>query len=483
MSQGSDTLFEIGSAGELRSCYLVSGDRVLTEPAAIKFGEAMAARVGCDLEVHRRPTRFSDILVDLRTFSLFSPAKIVVATETGIFADQTAAADLLEDALGVLPVEALGDLSRGERRAASRLLQVLMLFQLDVTQGEAGILISRLPDTALQGGKEYRKAHRQRPRTKAQVKLLREQLGTLLERARLEAVQACGEGDLLQLSEILENGLPPGHSLVLAESSVAKQHPTVAILEGQKAHQRVGSIESERGGGWSGLHLLVSEVAAETGVEINSKALQELSRRTLREDGFGRSGKSGNLAASTARFASEYRKLATAAGDGEIGLELVESSVEDRGQEDVWKILDAIGAGKVESAISRLRRLLDASDDPIAARLSFFSLLAEFVRHLTAVSGIVRMLDVPRGVQNYGQFKAKIAPALQADLDGDLPNPLAGLHPFRLHKAYLIAGKMSAASLDTWPWRLLEAELQLKGESGQPEVVLFRLLTEVALAK
>ena len=197
----------------------------------------------------------------------------------------------------------------------------------------------------------------------------------------------------------------------------------------------------------------------------------------------GRSGKSGNLAASTARFASEYRKLATAAGDGEIGLELVESSVEDRGQEDVWKILDAIGAGKVESAISRLRRLLDASDDPIAARLSFFSLLAEFVRHLTAVSGIVRMLDVPRGVQNYGQFKAKIAPALQADLDGDLPNPLAGLHPFRLHKAYLIAGKMSAASLDTWPWRLLEAELQLKGESGQPEVVLFRLLTEVALAK
>jgi DNA polymerase III delta subunit len=245
----------------------------------------------------------------------------------------------------------------------------------------------------------------------------------------------------------------------------------------------VGMIEGERGGGWSGLNLLVNELATETGVKIGSRALQELSRRTLQDDGFNRSGKGGDLAASTARFASEYRKLATAAGDEEIGLELVESTVDDRGQEDVWKILDAVGSGRVDVAISRLRRLLDAASDPIAARLSFFALLAEFARHVTAVNGMMRMADQPRGVSNYGQFKAKIAPALQGDLEGDLPNPLAKLHPFRLHKAYLLASRTDSRDLDTWPWRLLETELQLKGESGEPEVALFRLLTELAIPR
>ena len=183
---------------------------------------------------------------------------------------------------------------------------------------------------------------------------------------------------------------------------------------------------------------------------------------------------------STARFAAEYRKLAEIAPDGRIGLSIVEESVEDRGEEDVWKILDDIGGGRAAAANRRLRRQLASAGDPMSARLSFFSLLASYCRHLAAVDGALERKGLPRGEANYSRFKARIAPGLQENLPDGSKSPLSGLHAFRLHKAYLAASRLPRERIAGLPGRVLEAEMRLKGESRSPDAALELLVTEVA---
>ena len=103
---------------------------------------------------------------------------------------------------------------------------------------------------------------------------------------------------------------------------------------------------------------------------------------------------------------------------------LVERAVEDRGEEDVWQLLDAVAAGRGGEALDRLRRLILAADDPLAARLSFFSLFASFCRQLTAIRGLMRASRVPAGEANYARFKDRHAPQLQGEVPGGGKNPI-----------------------------------------------------------
>jgi DNA polymerase III delta subunit len=229
--------------------------------------------------------------------------------------------------------------------------------------------------------------------------------------------------------------------------------------------------------GWTGAEGLAGELERELGVTIRRDALTELARRTLRlEEGRG----GGADADSTARFAAEYRKLADLAGGGAIDRRLVEETVEDRGEEDVWQLLDALADGRAAEALSRLERLVAGSEDPGRARLAFFSLLAGFCRQLLAVRGVVDRLNAPRGERSYSRFKERIAPALTGELPERLPNPLAGVHPFRLHRAYLAACRMPGPALRALPMRLLDAEMALKGEGAEPGAALAALVAQVA---
>src|SRR5204863_1866710 len=205
----------------------------------------------------------------------------------------------------------------------------------------------------------------------------------LLAAARAEELAGIAEGEVAELGAAVAGGLPPGHSLILIEGSAAKDHPVVQAISEAGGLVELGQVESERGGGWQGLDLLAAELATQTGVAIAQDAVQELARRTLRQG--------EQHADSTARFAGEYRKLAelaTAAKAPRILRALVAGAVEDRGEEDVWQLLDAIAAGRGDEALTRVARLLRAADDPMAARLSFFSLLAGFCRQLVAVGGL-----------------------------------------------------------------------------------------------
>ncbi len=475
--------------GPLPQVCLVQGDLVLAEPAARRVAEALARAVGVDaaaVEVHRRPASLAPLLQDLRTFSLFAAGKVLLVFDSAVFADRNAAGELIEDAAEVVPLggdRAGGSLSARERQAASRLLQALHLFEIDPYAGEPERAIGELPAWVLEGGKARKGGGR--ARGKKQLEELRGGLAGLLAAARRDEIQGTGDGDLSALAEAIRTGLPGGHALVLAESALAADHPVVRLLAERGAALSLGKVESERGS-WAGLELLAAELERQTGAAIAPDALTELARRTLRQE----SDKSGRTtggvdADSTARFAGEYRKLADLlepGGTGKIDRKLVAQSVEDRGEEDVWQLLDAIAAGRGGEALDRLHRLLGAADDALAARLSFFSLLASFCRQLVAVRGMLRVARLSPNEANYGRFKTQHAPGLQSEIPTGGKNPLAGLHPFRLHRAYLAACRLPEPFLARLPSDLLETELQLKGESNEADVALARLVARLSQA-
>ncbi|HEX9943379.1 MAG TPA: hypothetical protein VGG03_15275 [Thermoanaerobaculia bacterium] len=476
-------LSRLTRGGQPPQVCLVQGDLVLAEPAARRIAEVLARAAGLApsaVEVHRRPVSLSPLLQDLRTFSLFATGKALLAVGSAVFADRSAAGELIDDAAEVVPL-AVGDrpLAARERQAASRLLQALHLFDLDPRAGAPERVLTDLPAWVLEGGKARRSGGR--GRGKKQVEELRAALAGLLEAARREDLEGTAEGDLSELAEVIRGGLPPGHFLVLAESAVAADHPLLGLLAERGAVLAVGRVESDRGS-WQGLELLASELERQTGVGIAPDAATELARRTLRQESDNRGRGTGGVDAdSTARFAGEYRKLANLA-EGRIDRKLVEQAVEDRGEEDVWQLLDAIAAGRGGEALDRLHRLLTAAEDPLAARLTFFSLLASFCRQLVAVRGMMRVARVPAGEASYARFKSSHAPALQAEIPTGGKNPLAGLHPFRLHRAYLAACRLPEPLLARLPAELLDTELQLKGESGEADVALARLVARLSQA-
>jgi len=451
--------------GETLPVYVVAGDATLAEGAGRELAGALARALGCEPEVYRRPARLAPLLGDLRTFSLFSPAKVLLAFDTALFADRTAVAELVAAAREAGEVH--GEMGARERIGASRLLQALRLCGIDPRQGSAQDAISGLPDSLLGGKKRV-----------ADAPGAREQLARLLEAARDADLYGYGESDLAELAQIVQDGLPRGHALVLVERTAPLEHPVIKTLVSLGAVVQVGEVESQRGG-FPGLEAVVRELEHRTGVGIERDALAELARRTLRSAG-SRERPEAIDGDSTARFAAEYAKLAEGSAGKPISRAQVEAAIEDRGEEDVWKLLDAIAEGRAAVALAGLDRLLGSSADPIAERLSFFSLLAGFCRQLVAVGGLLSSVRAPRGEGNYNRFKERIAPELQKALADGRKSPVAGIHPFRLHRVYLAASGLGDPWLARVPARLLDLELQMKGESSDPQAALSSWVAELA---
>jgi hypothetical protein len=470
--------------GDVKSFYLVTGDRVIAEPGGVRLAEALARSFGCEVDVVKRPESLGPVLHDLRTMALFAPGKVSLVVESSLLADEGTSAALLDEAIDILPLSSAdADLGERERRAAACLLKAIRSFGLDPYAGTSEAALEQLPRSVFEGGPAYRKKSRRR-RNARQIESARAGLSVLLEAARRAEMQGIGESDEEVLIEIARDGLSPGHALVLAESAWSPSHPLVAAARESGALVSLGQVSpGRRGAGWSGLDVVCEELKRETGVGIDGRALAELARRTLRKrPGRGSRGDAID-SESTARFAAEYRKLATFSAGSDIELELVREITQDRGEEDVWGILDAVGEGRAKVAIAGIDRLLKGSEDVIAMRLSVFSLLASFCRQLTTVAGMVRATGVPASEKNYRRFKDQIAPQLQRSLDGERDNPLSGVHPFRLHRAYLAASRLGAESLRRLPARVLETERRLKGDSASPDAALIALVADVATAR
>jgi DNA polymerase III delta subunit len=470
-----DRLLEAARAGGLPPVVLVRGDRVLAEPAARRLAAALGGLWGVEPSETRHPGDLAAVVDDLRTYSLFGTGKLVLAIETGILADRAAAADLLAELREALPWPGGEPLAGKTRDAALRLLQALRLFDLDPAAGARSL--AGLPDAALVGGRVKG--------GKAAAEELRAQLEPLLAAALAAGLRGIGESELTLVSDALRDGLPERHVLVLVESAAPENHPLVATLGRRGAVVDAGRLEAAaRGGGVVGLDRLAEELARETGTRIRREALDELARRTLRAEDFRRGGERGAIEAdSTARLAAEYRKLATGTGGRAIELQDVGAQVEDRGDQDVWAIFDAIGAGRAGEALAGLERRLDGAEDRTAARLEFFSLLAGYARQLAAIRGLARATGAyaaGRAETSYPRFKERVAPSLQGRVEGLEKNPLAGIHEFRLHRAYLAAWRFSESEAARLPALVLATELRLKGDSGDPDAALAELVVRLA---
>lgn len=468
-----DRLLAGATGGEASPVYLVRGERALAEPLAERFAARLAEAWQTEPSRLRHPDDLPALVADLRTYSLFSPGKLVVAVETGVLADRSAAEALLAEARSALPWQGgAAELVGKARVAALRLLQVLRLFELEPGGEEPARLLARLPDALF--------AARGRARAKGGAQEAREAFVPLLGAALEAGLRGLGELDASLLADLLRDGLPERHALLLVESSAPDEHPVIEALARRGALVDAGRLAFERGGGVGGVGRLVAELERETGVAIRRDALAELARRTFRAPG-GRGAAPGAIDAdSTERFGAEYRKLATLAGAEAIGLDLVRAQVEDRGEEDVWELLDAIGGGRGGEALARLARRLAGAEDPVSERLAVFGLVASFARQLAALPEALAATGAAAGERSYPRFKSAIAPRLQGELPGVARNPLAGLHPFRLHRVYLALGRLDRATALRLPERLLETELRLKGEGDAPGAALAELLLELA---
>jgi DNA polymerase III delta subunit len=476
---GEDRILSEIQSGSPGSCYLVLGETVIAEAVAARIAAAIGAGLEVAPSVVRRPVDLSGVLSDLRTFSLFAGGKVSVVIESAVLSDRSAAAYLVDQAAADLPIGSADSLSPKERKAAGRLLQVFGLFDMEPYADSPERALGRLPAWVFEGGAPVG-GKKRRKRTKKQMAALLADLVALLAAAEAEGLEGFAETDASDLAELLDEGLPPGHHLVLAESAAAKDHPVVARLIAAGAVVEVATVQADRRGNWEGAGDLAAELERETGTAIDRDATTELARRTLRQSSDW-SAAGATDRDSTSRFAAEYRKLASLATDGRIRRSLVEEVVQDRGQEDLWAVLDAIGAGRPREAADRLHRLLESAEDEMAMRLGFFSQLAQFCRHLTAVSGMMRLAGVPGGERNYNQFKSRLAPKLQGAVGGGSEvKPLAGLHPFRLHRAYLAASRMLDEELRRLPDLVLATEMKLKGESSNPDVALTHLVLHLA---
>ncbi len=465
--------------------YLVIGEEVQAIREGTRIAEALASAAGCEVTVRNGASgaELGSILADLFTYSLFEPAKIALVSGSAEFADKDAAAGLIDEAAQVLDDE--GRLVHGpgetlpaaERTAAGRLLQVLRLFGVDPMAGAAEDVVGALPDSTFSGGKNYRKGGR-RGRLKRQKAELKKGLTALLEAARAEDLSGWSDGNLAELDRVAEGGLPEGHALVLADRSVDRDHPIVRRLFERKAAFAFDTLGLDRQGKPTGLDPIVAELARETGVSIDRMAAAELARRTLRTEGWGASEAD---AASAARFAAEYRKLAAGMpkGAGRINRDAVEESVVDRGEQDVWAVFNAMDSQKPDAALAALSRYFDSAADPRGERFRFLSLLAGRCQQLATVHGIAMAHGLPEA-GSFNGFKARVLPKLMAEWPDTTKKPT----PWPLFNLYTAAmarrGPEAVAAMGELPWKVLETELRLRGGTGEDDAALEALVLAVA---
>jgi len=159
----------------------------------------------------------------------------------------------------------------------------------------------------------------------------------------------------------------------------------------------------------------------------------------------------------------ELAKLATVAEGKRIAPELVGRSVGGWRAKTTWEMLDAVLDGKVAEAMQQLDRLLASGEQPVG----ILAQISATLRRLAAATRLVIQTEAAGRRVNLRQ-------ALEQ----------AGIRAFVLQKAerqLRALGRQRGAKLYDW---LLEADLDLKGESAMPpRLILERLIVRLAEKK
>ena len=178
--------------------------------------------------------------------SLFADGKVVAVVESGVFADRTTAATLFEEIRQQLPWSGgAGQLTGKARDAATRLLQVLRLFDVDPAAVGPERAMAALPGGAARRERRRAVAARRKGRTSRSCAPGSCRCSTP---ATPRVSSGLGDSAASLVADLVRDGLPDRHALILIESAVAPGPSGAGAAHPPRAVAFAGEITAGKGG-------------------------------------------------------------------------------------------------------------------------------------------------------------------------------------------------------------------------------------------
>jgi len=380
------------------------------------------------------------LIVDsYRTMSLFASARLLIVPEVNAFVSAKELLSLYQKATADWKS---AKTDRKRTSAAAKLLHVLGLVGADLEMTDRQIADALgMPLDAL--------------------------LADMLAFCRATGKKAGrGEDDAALLTEAISRGGAAGTILLMRTGEIPEESATVDLIDRSGA---VVICDVTRETFNSALQSAIEEIAEETGVRFDSKAITVLRQRL----GIDRMlGDKCSRDVPDLRFAvSEAERLATLVGEGgRVGAEVVEREVSALEGGARYELASLFSEGKMIEAIGKLRDLVaQARREDARASLDilygrFLFPIADEIRQTIGIISFARAnkIDLKKSIQ-YNRFRDTIADRLGEYLK-ERGIVRQKPHPFPLHKKWEAAPEHSEADL----FRALAeiADLEIKRKSG-----------------
>jgi DNA polymerase III delta subunit len=436
----TSVLAQIAERNPPRAILVGGSSEYLSQRAFHDLRDAIvAANPGIALESFEPGSELAGIIDSYRTMSLFASARLLIVPEVNAFVSAKELLSLYQKAAADWKS---AKTDRKRTSAAAKLLHVLGLVgaDLDMTDRQIADALG-LPLDAL--------------------------LADMLAFCRSTGKKAGrGEDDAALLTEAIARGGAAGTILLMRTGEIPEDSATIDLID------RSGAVilcDVTRDTFSSALQSAIEEVAEETGVRFDAKAIAALRQRLgidrVLGDKFNREVPDLRLAV------SEVERLATlVGGGGRVTAEVVEREVSLVEGGARYELASLFSEGKMIEAVAKLRDLVAqarredarASADILYGRYLFP--IADEIRQTIGIISFARAnkLDLQKPMQ-YNRFKDTLA-----DRVGDYLKANGVVrqkpHPFPLHKKWEAARGQSEEDL----FRALAAiaDLEVKRKSG-----------------
>ena len=442
-----DKVLEQIEQGSISPLYLLYGEDYLVKSGLNRLTQLLvpASQRDTNLElVDGAQADFRQILDSVNTFALFGGRKVIAVQDCRIFYSRSNLPALLAKSR---KAHAHGDLE-----SASRLLVEAL--------GHAGWSLTDVADGAWQQiPADLWEQTMGVKQEEAELQWLAEVAAVA---ARVPMAPGTRTGDSSLLEEALEERFPFEHCLILTTDTVDKRRTLYRLIEEKGI---VADLSVVSGGGRkarfeqeSVLRNLAEETVSAAGKHIEPQALSLLVERT----GF-------NLWA----LKTQVEKLVSFVGDETVVTrEHAEKMSEQFREEALYELNSAVAERDCEAALLSLNRLLQQNYHP----LQLLASLATEIRRLLVAREFIRY-HLANGLNpriSYGSFQKTVLPVVKEKSEKE--SPLAGLHPFALHKTMVRSINYETDDLINALHLLFKADLTLKSTSIVERAVMESLI-------
>jgi DNA polymerase-3 subunit delta len=445
-----DKVLEQIEQGNISPLYLLYGEDYLVKSAVNRLTRLLVpdSQRNTNLElVDGGQADFRQILDSVNTFALFGGRKVVAVQDCRIFYSRANVPALVAKSR---KAHAHGDLE-----SASRLLVEVL--------GHAGWSVRDVAEGAWQQIPvdmwEQIMGVRQE---EAELQWL-EEVAAVAARAHMTIPGRTGDSSVLE--EALEERFPFEHCLILTTDTVDKKRSLYRLIEEKGIVADFSVLSGGRRKARSEQETVLRNLAEETfsaaGKDIEPQALSLLIERT----GF-------NLWA----LKTQAEKLVSFVGDETlVTREHAEKMSEQFREEALYELNNAVAERDCEAALLSVNRLLQQNYHP----LQLLASLATEIRRLLAAREFIHY-HLANGLNpriSYGSFQKTVLPVVKEKTEKG--SPLAGLHPFALHKTMVRSTNYQTDDLINSLHLLFKADLTLKSTSIAERAVLESLIVRL----